>query len=84
LRDKLLKAKDGYWLEHVDIQQKFASAWVLYAEGKYSKAMSAVADAEDKTREARGEWELTTRRNELPGMSARAGGGLALIATRLS
>jgi hypothetical protein len=56
-----------------DIQQKFATAWVLYAEGKYLKAMSAVADAEDKTREARAEWELTTRRNELPGMSARAG-----------
>ncbi|MGB8037142.1 MAG: hypothetical protein WCF39_03665 [Pseudolabrys sp.] len=52
LRDKLLEAKDGYWSEQVDIQQKIASAWVLYAEGKYDdalKAMSAAADAEDKT-----------------------------------
>src|SRR6185437_5119457 len=34
------------------IQQKIASAWVLYAEGKYDdalKAMSAAADSEDKT-----------------------------------
>src|SRR6476659_3280706 len=52
LRDKLLEAKDGYWSEQVDIQQKIASAWVLYAEGKYDdalKAMSAAADVEDKT-----------------------------------
>jgi tetratricopeptide (TPR) repeat protein len=52
LRDKLREAKDGYWSEQVDIQQKIASAWVLYAEGKYDdalKAMSAAADAEDKT-----------------------------------
>src|SRR6478672_8891784 len=52
LRDKLREAKDGYWSEQVDIQQKVASAWVLYAEGKYDdalNAMSAAADAEDKT-----------------------------------
>ena len=52
LRDKLRDAKDAYWSEQVDIQQKVASAWVLYAEGKYDdalKAMSAAADAEDKT-----------------------------------
>src|SRR6476659_3635270 len=52
LRDKLSEAKDAYWSEQVDIQQKVASAWVLYAEGKYDdalKAMSAAADAEDKT-----------------------------------
>ena len=52
LRDKLREAKDGYWSEQVDIQQKVASAWVLYAEGKYDDAltaMSAAADAEDKT-----------------------------------
>jgi hypothetical protein len=38
--------------EQVDIQRQVASAWVLYAEGKYEdalKAMSAAADAEDKT-----------------------------------
>ena len=52
LRDRLREAKDAYWSEQVDIQQKVASAWVLYAEGKYDdalNAMSAAADAEDKT-----------------------------------
>jgi len=52
LRDKLREAKDAYWSEQVDIQQKVASAWVLHAEGKYDdalKAISAAADAEDKT-----------------------------------
>ena len=52
LRDKLREAKDAYWSEQVDIQRQIASAWVLYAEGKYDdalKAMSAAADAEDKT-----------------------------------
>jgi hypothetical protein len=51
LRDKL-RAKDAYWTEQVDIQQKVASAWVLNAEGKHDdalKAMSAAADSEDKT-----------------------------------
>ena len=52
LRDKFREAKDGYWSEQVDIQQKVASAWLLYAEGKKDdalKAMSAAADAEDQT-----------------------------------
>jgi predicted Zn-dependent protease len=52
LRDKLREAKDGYWSEIVDIQRQVAAAWVLHAEGKYDealKAMSAAADAEDKT-----------------------------------
>jgi tetratricopeptide (TPR) repeat protein len=52
LRDKLRDAKDAYWSGQVDIQAQVASAWVLYAEGKYDdalKAMSAAADAEDKT-----------------------------------
>jgi predicted Zn-dependent protease len=51
LRDKLRDAKDAYWSEIVDIQRQIAAAWVLYAEGKHDealKAMSAVADAEDK------------------------------------
>jgi tetratricopeptide (TPR) repeat protein len=55
LRDKLREAKDAYWTEQVDIQWQVASAWVLYAEGKYDdalKAMSAAADAEDKTEKA--------------------------------
>jgi len=52
LRDKLIAAKDGYWSQQVDIQARVASAWLLYAEGKYDdalKAMSAAADAEDAT-----------------------------------
>src|SRR6266699_1620132 len=52
LRDKLRQAKDAYWSEQVDIQGQVATAWVLYAEGKYDdalKAMSAAADAEDRT-----------------------------------
>ena len=52
LRDKLRDAKDAYWSEQVDIQAQVASAVVLFAEGKHDdalKAMSAAADAEDKT-----------------------------------
>jgi tetratricopeptide (TPR) repeat protein len=52
LRDKLRDAKDGYWSEQVDIQRQVAAAWVLCAEGKRNEAldaMSAAADAEDKT-----------------------------------
>ena len=52
LRDRLRDAKDAYWSEQVDIQRQVATAWVLYAEGKQDealKAMSAAADAEDKT-----------------------------------
>jgi tetratricopeptide (TPR) repeat protein len=52
LREKLREAKDAYWAEQVDIQGQVATAWVLYAEGKHDdalKAMSAAADAEDKT-----------------------------------
>jgi tetratricopeptide (TPR) repeat protein len=52
LRDKLKEAKDAYWSNIVDIQQQVASAWVLYAEGKYNEAlnaMNAAAEAEDKT-----------------------------------
>jgi tetratricopeptide (TPR) repeat protein len=52
LRDKLRDAKDAYWSEQVDIQRQVATAWVLYAEGKRDdalNAMSAAADAEDKS-----------------------------------
>ncbi|HSI01162.1 MAG TPA: hypothetical protein VLA02_11210, partial [Reyranella sp.] len=52
LRDKLRDAKDLYWSEQVDIQAKVATAWLLYAEGRFDdalKAMSAAADAEDRT-----------------------------------
>ncbi|MEZ0087987.1 hypothetical protein [Bradyrhizobium japonicum] len=52
LREKLQDAKDNYWSGIVDIQRQVGVAWVLYAEGKYDEAlnaMSAAADAEDKT-----------------------------------
>jgi len=52
LQDKLIQAKDAYWSGQVDVQRKIATAWVLYAEGKRDEAlsaMSAAADAEDKT-----------------------------------
>jgi len=55
LRDKLREAKDTYWAEQVDIQWQVTSAWLLYADGKHDaalKAMSAAADAEDKTEKA--------------------------------
>ena len=52
MRDNLTAAKVGYWPHIVDIQYQIATAWQLYAEGKYDdalKAMSAAADTEDKT-----------------------------------
>jgi hypothetical protein len=52
LRDKLQQQNDAYWAEQVDIQWQVATAWVLNAEGKPDealKAMSAAADAEDRT-----------------------------------
>ena len=50
-----VEAKSDYWAEQVDVQMQTANAWVLYADGKYDdalKAMSAAADAEDKTEKA--------------------------------
>ena len=52
LRDRLRDAKDTYWSGQVEIQRQVATAWLLYAEGKRDDAlgaMSAAADAEDKT-----------------------------------
>lgn len=52
LREKLKQANDAYWSEQVDIQWQIATAWLLNAENKQAdalKAMSAAADAEDKT-----------------------------------
>jgi tetratricopeptide (TPR) repeat protein len=52
LRDKLREAKDSYWSEQVDIQWQVAAAWLLHASGRNAEAltaMSAAADAEDKT-----------------------------------
>jgi len=55
IRDKLREAKNNYWAGQVDVQEQEASAWILYADGKFDdalKAMSAAVDAEDKTEKA--------------------------------
>jgi len=55
LRDREIEMKDAYWTEQVDLQRRGAEAWVMFAEGKKTEAiaaMSAVADAEDKTDKA--------------------------------
>src|SRR5262245_42007705 len=45
LRDKLSEAKDAYWSEIVDIQRQVATAWTLYAEGKYDEALATMSAA---------------------------------------
>jgi hypothetical protein len=55
IRDVLREAKNDYWAGQVDIEAQVANAWILYADGKYDealKAMSAAADAEDRTEKA--------------------------------
>jgi hypothetical protein len=51
-RSALVAAKQTYWAEQVDIQQKAASAWAARSEGKNDEAvklMRAAADLEDST-----------------------------------
>ncbi len=43
LRDKLVDAKDAYWPQIVDIQHQVATAWLLYAQGKYDDALKTMA-----------------------------------------
>jgi hypothetical protein len=55
IRDQLRAAKNDYWAGQVDVQAQTANAWILYADAKYDEAltaMSAAADAEDKTEKA--------------------------------
>jgi predicted Zn-dependent protease len=52
LRDQLQAQKNGYWANIVGIQWQVANAWILNADGQTDQAlqaMSAAADAEDKT-----------------------------------
>ncbi len=52
LRDALAAAKNGYWAEQVDIQQRMLAAWIARAEGKKDDAlalMRSAADREDAT-----------------------------------
>ena len=55
MRDALVETKDAYWADQVDIQAQVATAWVLFAGRKRRglAAMSAAADAEDKTEKSR-------------------------------
>lgn len=49
-REELLKAKQSYWAEQVEVQVLGAQAWVYQAEGKRDEAlkfMRAAADLED-------------------------------------
>jgi hypothetical protein len=51
-RAALVAAKQTYWAEQVDIQQRAAAAWAARAEGKSDEAlklMRAAADLEDST-----------------------------------
>jgi hypothetical protein len=51
-RAALVAAKQSYWAEQVDIQQRAAAAWAARAEGKSEEAvrlMRAAADLEDST-----------------------------------
>jgi hypothetical protein len=55
IRDQLRAAKNDYWAGQVDVQAQTANAWILCADAKYDDAlaaMSAAADAEDRTEKA--------------------------------
>lgn len=55
IRDALLKAKDAYWSEQVDIQQRVATAWIALAQGRSDEAVTTLRDAatrEDATEKA--------------------------------
>ena len=52
LRDALAAAKQGYWVEQVEIQRQAAAAWVARAEGKREEALAllrSAAEREDAT-----------------------------------
>lgn len=51
-RDILQQHKEDYWVTHVEIQYRAASAWLAYAEGRHEEAlemMRAAATLEDST-----------------------------------
>jgi len=52
LRDKLIKAKENYWANQVEIQRREVSAWLAFAEGDREgglAGMRAAAELEDGT-----------------------------------
>ena len=52
LREKLIRAGEGYWAEQVEIQRRSAAAWRAFAAGRTGEAlaeMGGAADREDAT-----------------------------------
>lgn len=47
LRDEMLKRKDQYWADNVDIQRRQAEAWLLKAQGKKEEALKMMESAAD-------------------------------------
>jgi hypothetical protein len=47
LRDTLLKARDSYWAEQVEIQRRVATAWVTLAQGGRAEAVTMLREAAD-------------------------------------
>jgi hypothetical protein len=55
LRARQAETKETYWTEQIDIQVRSATAWLAFAEGRVSDAitqMRGAADAEDRTEKA--------------------------------
>ena len=48
LRDGLLKAKDAYWSEQVEIQRQVAASWVAFAQGRTDEALKLAREASDR------------------------------------
>lgn len=52
IRNQLMKEKEGYWAQQVDIQRRGVSAWTALADGRTADAvpeMQTAADLEDST-----------------------------------
>jgi hypothetical protein len=52
IREKLTKAKEGYWAGQVEIQRREVAAWLAFAEGDHDGALSGMrsaAEMEDGT-----------------------------------
>lgn len=47
LRDELAQAKQGYWVEQLEIQRKAATAWTALAEGNRTEALTLMRSAAD-------------------------------------
>ncbi len=52
IHERLVKSKEGYWAEQVEIQRRTVSAWTALAEGRADEAlreMKSAAELEDST-----------------------------------